>query len=576
MDDGTAVTGSSHLFDPGKGQDGVYQQLGPIHYGAAEAGGNEGCLTKQVGNARTYRLPDDVNTKLFADVQQYPQDVLDHKVPAVRHVLHGRRVLRLGRRTHADDHRARLRVGRGRPAERTRYPWGNTPVPGGWDKPYPFDPTGKGFGTPQPAGSDMKRANYRYNFWMPANIQCIGDDPAKCDYSVYIAPPGTFPSGNGPFGHSDLAGNVYDVALPMSGPPGSDPTTRTVGLNRTGAFDGARDPEQAPDPGLPHVGLDEQVPRGRRPLRARLRLLRAMHQRPNKPPLRIQPTTLWEYPSQHYGDGHPGRPALRRRDAVVRHLEPGPAVHEARRPRRRSRSAARARRSTSRRTPAASARGFDLSPYRPDIERADARKLPLETGSVDLVFMDPPYGDHIDYSDDPSCIGKLSAYDPKYYQAMHRAIREAARVLKPGGCSASTSATTSRRRSGFAPVGFQLFVSIAESLEIVDIVTVVRHNKSLEIGNYRKAAEEGNFFLRGFNYLFIAQKPDHRPVREARAEARPAKARPPRATSRRSAHERRRSSRAPRARALRSGAPRRALARARPPSRRPSISSPPT
>jgi hypothetical protein len=46
----------------------------------------------------------------------------------------------------------------------------------------------------------------------------------------------------------------------------------------------------------------------------------------------------------------------------------------------------------------------------------------------------------------------------------------------------------------------------------VDVVSVVRHNKSLELGNYRKAAEEGNFFLRGFNYLFIAQRPDTRPV----------------------------------------------------------------
>jgi len=26
------------------------------------------------------------------------------------------------------------------------------------------------------------------------------------------------------------------------------------------------------------------------------------------------------------------------------------------------------------------------------------------------------------------------------------------------------------------------------------------------MGNYRKAADEGNFFLRGFNYLFIARK----------------------------------------------------------------------
>ncbi|HEX2972282.1 MAG TPA: hypothetical protein VHP11_08105, partial [Tepidisphaeraceae bacterium] len=40
----------------------------------------------------------------------------------------------------------------------------------------------------------------------------------------------------------------------------------------------------------------------------------------------------------------------------------------------------------------------------------------------------------------------------------------------------------------------------------VDIIAVTRHNKTLEMGNYRAAAEEGNFFLRGFNYLFIMRK----------------------------------------------------------------------
>jgi len=125
--------------------------------------------------------------------------------------------------------------------------------------------------------------------------------------------------------------------------------------------------------------------------------------------------------------------------------------------------------------------------------------------------MDPPYGDHIDYSDNPECIGKLSAYDPAYYRAMHRVIREAARVLEPGGVLGLYVCDYFEKKHGFAPVGFQLFVSIAESLAILDIVSVARHNKSLEMGNYRKAAEEGNFFLRGFNYLFIAEKPKNAP-----------------------------------------------------------------
>jgi hypothetical protein len=62
---------------------------------------------------------------------------------------------------------------------------------------------------------------------------------------------------------------------------------------------------------------------------------------------------------------------------------------------------------------------------------------------------------------------------------------------------------------GFHPLGFELFDRMRRAgLEPVDIVSVVRHNKTLEMGNYRKAAEEGNFFLRGFNYLFILRKPE--------------------------------------------------------------------
>jgi hypothetical protein len=61
---------------------------------------------------------------------------------------------------------------------------------------------------------------------------------------------------------------------------------------------------------------------------------------------------------------------------------------------------------------------------------------------------------------------------------------------------------------GFYPIGLELFARLRKAdLEPVDIIAVVRHNKTLQMGNYRKAAEEGNFFLRGFNYLFIMRKP---------------------------------------------------------------------
>ena len=40
----------------------------------------------------------------------------------------------------------------------------------------------------------------------------------------------------------------------------------------------------------------------------------------------------------------------------------------------------------------------------------------------------------------------------------------------------------------------------------IDVIAVTRHNTSLDLGNHHHAAERENFFLRGFNYLFLARK----------------------------------------------------------------------
>jgi hypothetical protein len=58
----------------------------------------------------------------------------------------------------------------------------------------------------------------------------------------------------------------------------------------------------------------------------------------------------------------------------------------------------------------------------------------------------------------------------------------------------------------FMPIGFELFSILRGLFKPVDIVAVVRHNAKLTRGNWNKAAEEGNFFLRGFNYLLIGKK----------------------------------------------------------------------
>lgn len=230
------------------------------------------------------------------------------------------------------------------------------------------------------------------------------------------------------------------------------------------------------------------------------------HHRPAKPPLRKQTTTLWEYPSQHYGEGTQGdqrylgaTPSYVIWNLVQRYTREGDLIVD---PMCGSGTTLDVARDTRRR-----ARGFDLAPYRDDIEQADARKLPLADGSVALYFVDPPYGDHLAYSDDARCIGKLSAYDPRYFDAMDKVFREARRVLAPDGVIGVYVCDYFEKKKGFAPVGFGLASSLTRYFELLDVVCVVRHNKTLAMGNFHKAADEGNFFLRGFNYLFIARKP---------------------------------------------------------------------
>ena len=234
-------------------------------------------------------------------------------------------------------------------------------------------------------------------------------------------------------------------------------------------------------------------------------------------------TTLWEYPSQHYVSGTSveqgdrdyvgGTPSwviwqlltryTRETDLIIDPMcGSGTTLDVARDLKRRS-------------------KGFDIAPYpeRDDIIKADARKLPLENDVADFVFVDPPYSTHIDYNDDPNCIGKLDAggadQGKAYYAAMDKVISEIHRILKPQRYMALYVSDSWRKQKGgppgsgggeFMPIGFELFDRLRSRFKPIDIIAVVRHNAKLGKGNWHKAAEEGNFFLRGFNYLFIMKK----------------------------------------------------------------------
>jgi DNA modification methylase len=234
-----------------------------------------------------------------------------------------------------------------------------------------------------------------------------------------------------------------------------------------------------------------------------------------KPPITLQTTTLWEYPSQDYGREPHGdkdyvgaTPAWVIWNLLQRYTRENDVILD---PMCGSGTTIDVAKELGRK-----AEGFDLAPSRKDIKPADARHIPLGKDSIDFAFVDPPYSTHVDYSDDPRCIGKLDAASdgPKdsginaYYHAMDQVISEMHRVLKNRRYMALYVSDSFKKGKPFMPIGFELFALMQKKFKPIDIISVVRHNRTLKRGNWHAAAVEGNFFLRGFNYLFVMKKED--------------------------------------------------------------------
>ena len=225
---------------------------------------------------------------------------------------------------------------------------------------------------------------------------------------------------------------------------------------------------------------------------------------PRKPPPRLQTTTLWHYPSQQYGAGRQGdaryqgaTPSYVIWNLLQRYTQERDLVVD---PMAGSGTTLDVARELGRR-----ALGYDLQPARPDIFRADARRLPLETEKADFVFCDPPYSTHVKYSGRPECLGELDAHEPKYFEAMEQVFAEFERILRPERCLALYVGDSWSRR-GFVPIGARCSALLERRFAAVDHVAVVRGNKDLQKGNYHQAAERDNFFLRGFHHLLIFRK----------------------------------------------------------------------
>ena len=233
-------------------------------------------------------------------------------------------------------------------------------------------------------------------------------------------------------------------------------------------------------------------------------LTRVKKRNDNEKP-RLASTTLWDYPRQSYGKSAKGSnkyagvtPAFVIYNLVWRYTDPGDTVLDSMAG---SGTTIDVCKEEGRKVIA-----FDISPTRRDIKRNDARRLPLDDNSIDMIFIDSPYGDNIDYNDHPANIGKLSAESEEFYEALGKVIEECQRVLKPGKIIGWLIGDQWVKKK-FTPVGFRIYDQLSTRFETVDIVSVVRRSQASNTGIWHNRALRFNFYLRGFKYLFIMRKP---------------------------------------------------------------------
>lgn len=221
---------------------------------------------------------------------------------------------------------------------------------------------------------------------------------------------------------------------------------------------------------------------------------------------RLESTTLWDYPRQSYGKTPKGdnkyagvTPAFAIYNMVKRYTEPGDLVLD---PMAGSGTTLDVCNEEGRKC-----RAFDVNPVRPEIVQNDARKIPLPDSSVDMVFIDSPYGDNIDYNDQPANIGRISAETDEFYDELEKVMAECNRVMKPGKVIGWVIGDQWVKKK-FTPVGFRVYERLARHFEPVDVICLARRGQSSNTQLWHGRALRFNFYLRGFKYLFIMRKPD--------------------------------------------------------------------
>ncbi|MBU2608907.1 MAG: methyltransferase domain-containing protein [Chloroflexi bacterium] len=186
----------------------------------------------------------------------------------------------------------------------------------------------------------------------------------------------------------------------------------------------------------------------------------------------IEATTFWDFPRQSYGLTPKGdnkyagvTPALIIYNMVWRYTDPGELVID---PMCGSGTTIDVCKEEKR-----MAIGYDIHPTRKDIIKNDARNIPLEDNSVDMVFIDSPYGDNIKYNEELKNIGNISSESEEFYDELEKVMEESHRILKEGKVLGWLIGDQWVKKM-FTPVGLRIYERLCRHFEPVDIICVNR------------------------------------------------------------------------------------------------------
>lgn len=220
--------------------------------------------------------------------------------------------------------------------------------------------------------------------------------------------------------------------------------------------------------------------------------------------LTLESTTLWDFPTQNYGDSPHGdnkfngvTPAFIIWNLLQRYTKKGDLVVD---PMCGSGTTIDVCKEEDRQVI-----GYDIAPQHRDIIKNDARKIPLDNNSVDFVFIDSPYSDNIKYSNNPKCIGKISCEKDEFFIALDSVAKEIHRILKPTKAMAWLIGDQCKQKR-FVPVGFKLYKILTKYFKPIDLICIARHNQTSNTFIWHDRARRFNFYLRGFKYLLLMRK----------------------------------------------------------------------